>query len=99
MERRCYSPPMLSRLTDRVRTTIHAALSSTQGDGLPGVKRVREVLATANDLVGRPFCSRADLEERAQARASESAAGSREAAPVMLYFDGKDHRTKRKLEE
>jgi glutaredoxin-related protein len=55
--------------------------------------RVREVLETVHDLVGRP------LEKRATAAPAAKVAEKREAAPVMLYFDGKDHRTKKKIEE
>ena len=59
------------------------------------VGNVREVLETANDLVGRPFGGRAEK----KAPAAPAAVEQREAAPVMLYFDGKDHRTKKKIEE
>src|SRR6185312_4555927 len=62
------------------------------------VKLLREVLGTANDLAGRPFCSQAELEER-RATVERGGATRREPAPVMLYFDGKDHRTKKKMEE
>ena len=63
------------------------------------VRLLREVLGTANDLAGcRPFCSQAELDQRRGIVHAE-AAEKREAAPVMLYFDGKDHRTKKKMEE
>jgi hypothetical protein len=60
------------------------------------VGNVREVLETANDLVGRPFGGRAQKKTTA---AAAPAPEKREVAPVMLYFDGKDHRTKKKIEE
>lgn len=91
---------MLQRVTDRVRAGVAGALASTRGDRYRPVKLLREVLATANDLAGRPFCTQAELDERrgvtGEARAT---AVRREPAPVMLYFDGKDHRTKKKIEE
>lgn len=93
---------MLSRVTDRVRARVFAALSSKLGEGYEPLRRAREVLATANDLAGRPFCSEAELAERRAALAGAAparAVETREAAPVMLYFDGKDHRTKKKIEE
>jgi glutaredoxin-related protein len=90
---------LLSRVTDRLRTSVHEALTSTRGDQLRPLKLVREVLGTANDLAGRPFCSQAELDERREAGHGPAAPVVREAAPVMLYFDGKDHRTKKKIEE
>jgi glutaredoxin len=92
---------LLHRVTDKLRTSVHQALTSSRGDQLRPVRLVKEVLGTANDLVGRPFCSQAELDERRDAAQGPvpSAAARREAAPVMLYFDGKDHRTKKKIEE
>lgn len=89
----------LHQVTDKLRTSVHSALASTRGDALKPVKLLREALATANDLTGRPFCTQAELDERRHAGHEVSATTKREAAPVMLYFDGKDHRTKKKIEE
>jgi glutaredoxin-related protein len=95
-----YQPSMpFQRLADRLRTTVHEALTSTRADTVRPLRLVREVLGTANDLVGRPFCSQAELDERRGAGEVGVAVVAREAAPVMLYFDGKDHRTKKKIEE
>jgi glutaredoxin len=90
---------MFQRVTDRLRTTVHEVLASDRGDKLAPVKLLREVLGTANDLVGRPFCSQAELDERRGGGAGNGAPVKREPAPVMVYFDGKDHRTKKKIEE
>lgn len=90
---------MLDRVTDRFRVMVHGALSSTAADRYRPLKMVRELCATANDLVGRPFCSAEELAYRRGETASGAAAGEREAAPVMVYFDGKDHRSKKKIEE
>jgi glutaredoxin len=89
------------RVTDWGRAKVYEALSSTAGDQFRPLKLTREVLATANDLLGRPFCPTAELNERRVSRpgASTDGASAREAAPVMLYFDGRDHRTKKKMEE
>lgn len=94
---------MLNRYTDRVRTMVHGALSSDTGNTVKPIKVLREVLGTANDLAGRPFCSEAELTRR-RARSHpptvvDGAQRRLEPAPVMLYFDGKDHRTKAKMEE
>jgi glutaredoxin len=91
---------MLHRVTDKLRTTVHDVLTSQRADGVGPLRRLREVLGTVNDLAGRPFCSQAELDQRRAALAtSATATGKREAAPVMLYFDGKDHRTKKKMQE
>jgi glutaredoxin len=90
---------MLNRVTDKLRAQVHTALTSTRGDSLRPVRLLREMLGTANDLVGRPFCSQAELDERRLETRSAATVAPREAAPVMLYFDGKDHRTKKKIEE
>lgn len=90
---------MLHRVTDKLRTTVHDVLTSQQADRFAATRMLREVLGTANDLAGRPFCSQDELDERRQALLAVAAPTKREAAPVMLYFDGKDHRTKKKIEE
>jgi glutaredoxin len=90
---------MLNVITEKLRALVHQGLQESQSDG-PLVRRVREVANTVNDLLGKPI--------RAQdAAAPPHAPGApaivtplvREQAPVILYFDGKDHRTKTKMEE
>jgi len=90
---------MFHRVTDKLRTTVHDVLASERADRFRPVKLLREVLGTANDLAGRPFCSEAELQERRAGVGDGGATTRREPAPVMLYFDGKDHRTKKKIEE
>jgi len=89
---------MFHRVTDKLRTTVHDVLASERGDRYRPVKLLREALGTANDLVGRPFCTQSELDER-RATIHRTGSTKREPAPVMLYFDGKDHRTKKKMEE
>jgi glutaredoxin len=86
-------------MTNKLRTTVYEVLASERGDQYRPVKLLREVLGTANDLAGRPFCSQAELDERRSTGGSGTGPARREPAPVMLYFDGKDHRTKKKIEE
>jgi glutaredoxin len=90
---------MANKVTDKLRTRVHDVLTSTRGDGWKSVRVLREMLGTANDLAGRPFCTQAELDERRQTERGPATGAKREAAPVMLYFDGKDHRTKKKIEE
>jgi glutaredoxin-related protein len=91
---------MLQRVSDRVRTLVAGALASESGNKYKPIKMVREVLGTANDLVGRPFCTQAELDERRGGTHDDGAAMlAREVAPVMLYVDGKDQRSKKKIIE
>jgi glutaredoxin len=92
---------MMQTVTDKLRVWVNGALSSERGNQYRPVRLVREALGTANDLVGRPFCSADELRERRgePASAPGKANGVKEQAPVMVYFDGKDHRTKKKVEE
>jgi glutaredoxin len=90
---------MFQRVTDKLRATVAGVLANERGDRYLPVKVLREVLGTANDLVGRPFCTQAELDERRAGGEGNGATARREPAPVMLYFDGKDHRTKKKIEE
>ena len=89
------------RLADPLRAKVAGLLATDAYDTLPVVKKARSFFGTLNDLTGRPFCT---LEE-AERRRARTAAGQytvvveHEPAPVMLYFDGKDHRTKQKMED
>src|SRR5207248_8294093 len=77
---------LLNRVTDKLRTSVHEALTSTRGDELRPVKLLREVLGTANDLAGRPFCSQAEPDERRHEAAPTATAVKREAATGMLRY-------------
>ena len=88
----------IQMITDRLRTLVGAALASSRYDHVVPVRKAREALATVNDLAGRPFCTSAELEERHTAE-QQRVADLKEPAPVIVYFDGKDHRTKVKVEE
>lgn len=88
----------MGMVTDRIRSFIGEALASERLDGLGPLRTVRELLGTANDLVGRPFFTNAELAAK-QAMMAPAAPTSPEPAPVVVYFDGKDHRTKVKVEE
>lgn len=93
---------MLQGLADKLRVTLDGVLASEAGNQYKPVKLLREVLGTANDLAGRPVCSQDELDRRrakAAGRSGEAQPSKREAAPVMVYFDGQDHRTLKKIEE
>jgi glutaredoxin len=90
---------MLKSVINKIRIAGHDVLSTRRGDDIKAVRVGLEVLNIVNELVGRPFCS---VEELAKAEAKPAAAvvSSRqsEIAPVMVYFEGKDHRTLEKIE-
>ena len=87
------------QLFDRMRVMVNDALASEAGNQYRAVRLAREVLGTANDLVGRPFCTQGELDERRVRSHTGASESAREAAPVMLYVDGKDQRSKKKIEE
>jgi glutaredoxin len=93
---------MLQKVINKVRVLGHGALSTKRGDQYKPVRVGLELLNIANELSGRPFCSQEELEKAARDRAAPpvyKASTQREAAPVMVYFDGRDHRTLTKVEE
>jgi hypothetical protein len=87
---------MLQGLTEKLRVIVHRGLQETGNEG-PVLKRVREVANTVNDLLGKPIHG---ADSAAETVAPAAAAPSAPVqAPVVVYFDGKDHRTKKKIEE
>jgi glutaredoxin len=90
---------MLSGLTGKLRSLAHQQLEARETDSAL-VRRLRDAVSTVNDLLGKPI--------RPDAAGDASATGGgpvivtpvvREQAPVIVYFDGKDQRTKTKIEE
>ena len=59
---------------------------------------MREVANTVNDLLGKPIHGGADAAAGLRV-VSTAGAAKREQAPVVVYFDSKDHRTMKKVEE
>ena len=89
----------LGGLTEKLRVIVHRGLQETGNEG-PVLKRVREVANTVNDLLGKPIHGADDAGETVASAASAPAAAPLQMqAPVVVYFDGKDHRTKTKIEE
>lgn len=89
---------MLQALTEKLRGIVHRGLQETGNEG-PLLKRVREVANTVNDLLGKPIHGADDDAGGPVAAAPAPAPAVPLQAPVVLYFDGKDHRTKKKIEE
>ncbi|MEA2696616.1 MAG: hypothetical protein QOI66_887 [Myxococcales bacterium] len=101
---------MLTPLTDKLRALAYQHIEGPRAPTeRPAIRRLRNLAAIANELLGRPVCSPEELAERRAPPASEPGVVPAPApapapalvrqAPVVVYFDGKDHRTKVKVEE
>lgn len=88
---------MLQALTEKLRVIVHRGMQETGQEG-PVLKRVREVANTVNDLLGKPIHG-ADAGGGLSVVPAAATAVAPAQAPVVVYFDGKDHRTKTKIEE
>ena len=88
---------MLQGLTEKLRVIVHRGMQETGNEG-PVLKRVREVANTVNDLLGKPIHG-ADAGGGLSVVPAAATPSAPVQAPVVVYFDGKDHRTKTKIEE
>jgi glutaredoxin len=88
---------MLQALTEKLRVIVHRGMQETGNEG-PVLKRVREVANTVNDLLGKPIHGADEGGGLTVVPAAATPAAPLQA-PVVVYFDGKDHRTKTKIEE
>jgi glutaredoxin len=98
---------MIERITERLRDLAYRAIEGDRRRDKPLVKHLRNLASIANEILGQPIraSTAAPAAATAPAPASASAppvaprASGPIAAPVFVYFDGKDHRTKAKIEE
>jgi len=89
---------MLSGLTGKLRSLAHQQLEAREADGAL-VRRLRDVVSTVNDLLGKPIRPDAVGDVSATSGPVIVTPVVREQAPVIVYFDGKDQRTRIKVEE
>lgn len=89
---------MLNVITEKLRALVHQGLQEGQSDG-PLVRRVREVANTVNDLLGKPIRGQDERDAHLAGAPAVVTPLVREQAPVIVYFDGKDQRTRIKVEE
>ena len=89
---------MLEGLTEKLRVIVHRGLQETGNEG-PVLKRVREVANTVNDLLGKPIHGAESSAETVAAAVPRAPEPASLQAPVIIYFDGKDHRSMKKVEE
>ena len=96
---------MIERITDRLRDLAHHAIEGDRRRDKPLVKHLRNLASIANEILGQPIRARSAAPAAATAPAPASAPAvvprpsTPVAAPVFVYFDGKDHRTRAKIEE
>jgi glutaredoxin len=102
---------MLGSFTDKLRTYAHAKLEGAPAaKERPALRHARNLASIVNELLGRPICGPDELAQRRSGPRPTSAVAAtpvatapipqaRAQAPVLVYFDGKDHRTKAKVEE
>lgn len=88
--------PSLNKVSTFLYDKLHDTVQRV-AVGRPVVGRVLDVVSTVNDLLGKPIRGSAGLDQPASSASSAAAAPLQ--VPVMIYFDGKDHRTKKKVEE
>ena len=85
-------------MLDRVRTSIHAAITTPLGDAFLPVRVPKDLARRMNLMLGEPICSQVEIERRRAARArlaalqaggavAASAAPAVLQAPVVVYFE------------
>ena len=96
---------MLNDLTDKLRAFAHRQLDADLRKKHPALQHARNLVSIVNELLGQPIRPPRSGDGSAAAgstAAPVTATAGRPAArqaPVLVYFDGKDHRTKAKVEE
>src|SRR5438270_6916343 len=101
---------MLASMKNRLRTLVYEKLMEADGRKMhPVARHLRNAASIVNELL--PDGIRMDARGAADAAAPEprpaaaghgggaTAAARPAQAPVFVYFDGRDHRTKTKIEE
>lgn len=96
---------MMNDLTDKLRAFAHRQLEADLRNKHPVVQHARNLASIINELLGQPIrpARAADGSPASENGAAPVAAASVRPvvrqAPVLVYFDGKDHRTRTKVEE
>lgn len=104
------APVMLASMRNRLRDLVYEKLMVADGRKMhPVVKHLRNTASIVNELLpdGIRIEPRQPVEAAPEARpatgnghSAPAAAPARPVqAPVFVYFDGRDHRTKAKIEE
>ncbi len=95
-------------LKDKVRTGLHAILTTRGGERFALLRVPKDLARRANLTLGEPLCSSEELDRRRDARArladlrrsGARQAAKREVAPVTVYFEAdRNARAKARIEE
>lgn len=101
---------MSSQFTEKLRAFAYRQMEGNgSGKSHPLVQHARNLASIVNELLGQPLRPADAPDARPDSRASDAGNGNAPGAtappmvvrqaPVVVYFDGKDHRTKIKVEE
>lgn len=103
---------MSALMLDLVRTGLHRVITTEAGDRFLPVRLPKDIARRMNVMFGEPLCSKAELERRrngaarleelkkTSAKTTTPSTGSREAAPVMIYFEnGRNERFLGRIKE
>jgi hypothetical protein len=99
---------VIKDLSRRAGNLAYDKLVAPRRDARPMAKHLRNLASIANELLGRPLRPAEEVDGNAPASASAGAStaatkpGTPPAtrrAPVLVYFDGRDHRTLARVEE
>lgn len=98
---------MLNDLTEKLRAFAYRGLDADLRNKHPVVQHARNLVSIVNELLGQPIRPPGSPDGSAPtmngAAPASPATDARPApvrqAPVLVYFDGKDHRTRTKVEE
>jgi glutaredoxin len=105
----CFVGDVFKDLSRRAGGFAYDKLVAPRRDVRPAARHLRNLASIANELLGRPLRpadesvdagqSAPPIEPAATARPAGGKAPSTRRAPVLVYFDGKDHRTLARVEE
>jgi glutaredoxin len=89
---------MASSFTDKLRALAHRALEGADQQR-PVVRHALNLVGVVNELLGQPIRAADGETQPAPPPPAAAKPAAPLQAPVSVYFDGKDHRTKAKVEE
>jgi glutaredoxin len=102
----CFVGDVFKDLSRRAGGFAYDKLVAPRHDVRPAARQLRNLASIANELLGRPLRpvheGATEGVTRSEAPAARPAAGkapSTRRAPVLVYFDGKDHRTLARVED
>jgi glutaredoxin len=101
----CFVGDVLKDLSRRAGGFAYDKLVAPRRDVRPAARHLRNLASIANELLGRPLrpadegVTSTPAEPPVAARPAAGKAPVTRRAPVLVYFDGKDHRTLARVED